>query len=48
VPCGFTRDGLPIGMQITGAPWAEAEVLRLAHAYEQQTEWHKQRPKLEA
>lgn len=48
VPCGFTRTGLPIGMQISGAPWAEANVLRLAHAYEQQTDWHTRRPKLEA
>jgi len=44
VPCGFTKTGLPIGMQITGAPWAEADVLRLAHAYEQHTTWHTHRP----
>lgn len=44
VPCGFTRAGLPIGLQISGAPWAEANVLRLAHAYEQQTDWHKKHP----
>src|SRR6266571_3491351 len=48
VPCGFTRAGLPIGMQISGAPWAEANVLRMAHAYEQQTDWHTRRPKLDA
>ena len=48
VPCGFTKSGLPIGLQISGAPWAEANVLRLAHAYEQQTDWHKKRPKLDA
>ncbi|HET9837662.1 MAG TPA: amidase, partial [Candidatus Angelobacter sp.] len=48
VRCGFTKAGLPIGMQITGAPWAEGGVLRLAHAYEQQTEWHVRRPRLEA
>jgi aspartyl-tRNA(Asn)/glutamyl-tRNA(Gln) amidotransferase subunit A len=48
VPCGFTRAGLPIGLQITGAPWAEASVLRLAYAYEQQTEWHTRKPKLTA
>jgi aspartyl-tRNA(Asn)/glutamyl-tRNA(Gln) amidotransferase subunit A len=48
VPCGFTKSGLPIGLQISGAPWAEGNVLRLAHAYEQQTEWHKKRPKLDA
>lgn len=37
VPCGFTKAGLPIGMQITGPPGAEAEVLRLAYAYERET-----------
>jgi len=47
VPCGFTKTGLPIGMQITGAPWAEADVLLLAQAYEQQTSWHTHRPNLE-
>jgi aspartyl-tRNA(Asn)/glutamyl-tRNA(Gln) amidotransferase subunit A len=45
VPCGFTKAGLPIGMQITGAPWKEANVLKLAQAYEQQTEWHKRHPR---
>lgn len=40
VPCGFTRSGLPIGLQIAGAPWREDLVLRLAYAYEQATEWH--------
>jgi aspartyl-tRNA(Asn)/glutamyl-tRNA(Gln) amidotransferase subunit A len=46
VPCGFTRAGLPIGMQITGPNAGEATVLRLAHAYEQAVEWHKREPKL--
>jgi aspartyl-tRNA(Asn)/glutamyl-tRNA(Gln) amidotransferase subunit A len=44
VPCGFTRAGLPIGLQITGPPFAEARVLALAHAYEQATEWHRREP----
>src|SRR5258707_2390167 len=44
VPCGFTRAGLPIGIQISGAPLAVANVLRLAHAYEQQTDWHRKHP----
>jgi len=48
VPCGFTKAGLPVGMQITGPPWAEGTVLRFAQAYEQATDWHKQRPHLEA
>lgn len=44
VPCGFTAEGLPIGMQISGPPGGEATVLRVAHAYEQATEWHKRKP----
>ncbi|GAC1514327.1 MAG: amidase [Gemmatimonadaceae bacterium] len=44
VPCGFTRSGLPIGLQIVGAPFAEPTVLALAHAYEQATEWHTRHP----
>jgi aspartyl-tRNA(Asn)/glutamyl-tRNA(Gln) amidotransferase subunit A len=43
VPCGFTKSGLPIGLQIAGPHWGEDLVLRLAHAYEQATEWHKRR-----
>ncbi len=46
VPCGFSRGGLPIGMQISGPPLGEAVVLRLAHAYEQATEWHTRQPPL--
>lgn len=41
--CGFNAQGLPIGLQIVGAPWAEAKVLRAAYAYEQATEWHLRR-----
>jgi aspartyl-tRNA(Asn)/glutamyl-tRNA(Gln) amidotransferase subunit A len=48
IPCGFTIDGLPIGLQISGAPFAESTVITLAHAYEQATEWHTRRPKLPA
>jgi aspartyl-tRNA(Asn)/glutamyl-tRNA(Gln) amidotransferase subunit A len=44
VICGFTQDGLPIGMQIAGAQWREDLVLRVAHVYEQATAWHKRRP----
>jgi aspartyl-tRNA(Asn)/glutamyl-tRNA(Gln) amidotransferase subunit A len=44
VPCGFTRAGLPIGLQIAGPPWREGIVLALAHAYEQATEWHRSQP----
>jgi aspartyl-tRNA(Asn)/glutamyl-tRNA(Gln) amidotransferase subunit A len=47
LPCGFTKSGLPIGLQIAGPPWREDLVLRLAHAYEQATEWHKRECDLE-
>jgi len=43
IPCGFTPSGLPIGLQIAGPHWREDLVLRLAHAYEQATAWHKRR-----
>jgi Asp-tRNA(Asn)/Glu-tRNA(Gln) amidotransferase A subunit family amidase len=46
LPCGFTREGLPIGLQIAGALWREDLVLRLAYAFEQATDWHKRKPKL--
>jgi len=46
VPCGFTQAGLPIGLQISAAPWHEDIVLALAHSYEQATEWHKRSPQL--
>lgn len=46
VPCGFTKAGLPIGLQIAGAHWNEPAVLWLANAYEQATEWHLRRPNL--
>ncbi len=44
VPCGFTKAGLPIGLQIAGPHWREDLVLRLAHAYEQAAGRHKRRP----
>jgi aspartyl-tRNA(Asn)/glutamyl-tRNA(Gln) amidotransferase subunit A len=46
VPCGFTKQGLPMGLQIIGPRGSEAAVLQLAHAYEQATDWHKRRPPL--
>ncbi len=46
IPCGFTKNGLPIGLQISGPHWTETRVLALAAAYEQATEWHKRRPPL--
>jgi len=46
VPCGFTKDGMPIGLQLAAAPWREDVVLQAAHAYEQATEWHEKMPSL--
>jgi len=44
IPCGFTAGGLPIGLQLVGRWWEEATVLRVAHAYQQATDWHKRTP----
>jgi aspartyl-tRNA(Asn)/glutamyl-tRNA(Gln) amidotransferase subunit A len=44
--CGFSRDGLPIGLQLIGRPLEEATVLRAAYAYEQATPWLDRRPEL--
>jgi aspartyl-tRNA(Asn)/glutamyl-tRNA(Gln) amidotransferase subunit A len=46
VPCGFDRNGLPIGMQIVGRPFAEARICRIGHAYEQSAGWLERRPAL--
>ena len=46
LPCGFSREGLPIGLQIIGPAWGEARLLRAARAYEQATEWHTRLPVL--
>ncbi len=45
-PCGFDRQGLPIGMMIVGRQWDEALVLRAGFAYQQVTDWHLRRPKV--
>jgi len=44
--CGLSKSGLPIGLQITGAPGTEGAVLAAAHAYQQQNAWHKRIPEL--
>ncbi len=44
VPCGFSRDGLPVAIQIVGRPFDEATVFRIAGAYERATDWHTKRP----
>ena len=40
VPCGFSAAGMPMGLQIVGKPFDEETVLKVAHAYEQNTDWH--------
>ena len=47
VPCGFTRAGLPIGLQLIGPYWSEAHLLVIASAYEEASEWHNRRPNLD-
>ncbi|MCP5144027.1 MAG: amidase [Gammaproteobacteria bacterium] len=46
IPCGFSRDGLPIGMQLSAAHFNEATLFALAHAYQQETGWHLRGPNL--
>jgi aspartyl-tRNA(Asn)/glutamyl-tRNA(Gln) amidotransferase subunit A len=46
IPCGFTKSGLPIGLQILGAPFEEEKMLRIARMHERATDWHTKRPKL--
>jgi aspartyl-tRNA(Asn)/glutamyl-tRNA(Gln) amidotransferase subunit A len=46
IPCGFSGDGLPIGMQIIGRAYDETTVLRVGHAYEQSTDWHLRIPEV--
>lgn len=44
LPCGYTGGGLPLGMQLMGRWWEEGLILRIGHAYEQATDWHKRTP----
>jgi aspartyl-tRNA(Asn)/glutamyl-tRNA(Gln) amidotransferase subunit A len=44
VPCGFDANGLPVGLQLAGRPFAEARLMRLADAYQRDTDWHARRP----
>ena len=46
VPCGFSADGLPLGLMLSGARLNDALVLRAAHAYQSATDWHTRRPAL--
>jgi aspartyl-tRNA(Asn)/glutamyl-tRNA(Gln) amidotransferase subunit A len=45
VPCGFTHDGMPIGLQLAGPRFSEARVLAAAHGYQRVTDWHTRRPR---
>ncbi len=47
VPCGFTSNGLPVGLMIYAKPFDEATVLRIGHAYQQATDWHLRTPNLD-
>jgi aspartyl-tRNA(Asn)/glutamyl-tRNA(Gln) amidotransferase subunit A len=44
IPCGFTSEGMPIGLQLIASHWNEANLLEIATHYESETEWHKRRP----
>jgi len=46
LPCGLSKNNLPIGMQLLGPQWGEETILRAGYAYEQATEWHRQKPSL--
>jgi len=46
IPCGFTKNNLPIGLQLLAKPFAEETLLRVAHTFEQNTEFHKRKPKI--
>ncbi len=47
VPCGFTKDGMPVGLMLAGPRFSEGRLLALAAAYEKATEWHTRRPPLQ-
>jgi aspartyl-tRNA(Asn)/glutamyl-tRNA(Gln) amidotransferase subunit A len=46
IPCGFTKSGLPIGLQLLGSPFEEDKLLRIGRMYESTTDWHTRRPKV--
>ncbi len=47
LPAGFSADGLPIGVQLLGAPFAEVTLIRIGRAFQQATDWHRRRPELD-
>jgi aspartyl-tRNA(Asn)/glutamyl-tRNA(Gln) amidotransferase subunit A len=46
MPCGFTKGGLPVGMQLIGNFFKEEKLFRIAYTYERNTDWHKRSPEL--
>ena len=46
MPCGFSKAGLPIGVQVVGRPWDEGRILALGRLYQENTDWHRRRPRL--
>ena len=46
VPCGFSDDGLPVGMQLIGRAYDESTLFRIGHGYQQATDWHEREPEL--
>ena len=46
VPCGFSSEGLPLGLQVVGRAWDEATLLQIGAAYQQATSWHREHPQL--
>jgi Asp-tRNA(Asn)/Glu-tRNA(Gln) amidotransferase A subunit family amidase len=47
IPCGFSADNLPLSLQLVGKPMSDGLLMRVAHAYQQATDWHLRRPPLE-
>ncbi len=47
LPCGFTQDGLPAGLQVVARPWDEARLIQAAYAYEIASGWYSRKPELE-
>ena len=46
MPCGFSKAGLPIGIQVVGRPWDEGRILALGRLYQENTDWHRRRPRV--
>ena len=46
IPCGFTKEGMPVGLQIMAKAFNEEMLFRVAHTFEQNTDWHKLKPRL--